>query len=342
MVAIRGSDEAESEGEADGDAPIRGQVRLVDHRRVLHGVYLRKRPELGPKDEFVRDLKACQTVLPPGAVFTHVTAARVLGWRLPKLPEQVPVFAAVGAGDRRPRRPGLICSRLRRTPHPDEPRSSARLPITPVPIDSPEEILLRAARDLGVLDLTVMIDSARRLGHIDEKRMELVLASGRPGVRLLRAAWERSDPRADSGTETLLRVFHEAIDVPVTPQAELFDADGALIGKGDLLVDGTCFVHEYDGEHHRDARQQRTDLRRERRWHGTGYVRSGFTLDDLLNHPMVMMHEIDRALERPHHAHRLARWRRLVDNSLYSQAGRERVMNRWRRQMPLLDWSKTA
>ena len=112
---------------------------------------------------------------------------------------------------------------------------------------------------------------------------------------MLRAAWELSSERAESGGETVLRVFHEAIDVPVEPQVELFADDGRFLGRGDLLVTGTCYVHEYDGEHHRGKGQQRTDLRRERGLGGTSYVRRGYVLDDLLNHPLVVMHEIDRA-----------------------------------------------
>jgi hypothetical protein len=98
----------------------------------------------------------------------------------------------------------------------------------------------------------------------------------------------------------------------------------------------------YDGEHHRGKDQHRTDLRRERGWVGTPYLRRGFTLDDLLNHPAVVMHEIDRSLGRSHRASRLRRWRRLVGNSLYSGQGRERVMNRWRRQQGIIDWAGTA
>ncbi len=81
---------------------------------------MKKREGLDEDEELVRDLKAFLLVLPQGAVFTHVTAARLLGWQLPRLPEQVPVFAAVRTKDNRPRRPGLICSRLVRDPQPIE------------------------------------------------------------------------------------------------------------------------------------------------------------------------------------------------------------------------------
>ena len=329
------TDEAEEVEEAGGkDAPIRGEVRLADHRRVNHGLYLRRLDGKSAEEEFVRDLRAYQLVLPEKAVFTHVTAARLLGWQLPKLPEQVPVFAAVEGDPRRPRRHGLICSRLVRKTRAGEAKG--------LPVDAPEEILLRCARDLGVLDLAIMIDSARRLGHLVDARMAELLASKRPGVRMLRIAYQLSSAHAESAGETCLRLFHHAIEVAVEPQVELFDDQGVFLGRADLLVTGTCSLHEYDGEHHRGKAQHRTDLRRERGWAGTPYVRRGFVLDDLLNHPLVVMHEIDRALGRPHDMARFKAWRRLVENSLYSERGRERVMNRWRRQGGIIDWARTA
>jgi hypothetical protein len=321
--------------EPDPDQPIRGQMRVVGYRRVSHGLFLREREGLSEQDEHRRDLRAHLAVLPDGAVFTHVTGARLRGWRLPRLPEQVPVFAAVGGDPPRPRRPGLICSRLRRT----TPRVEHRHGL---PVDASEEILLRAARDLGLIDVSIMLESALHLGDIDQEAMERVLASQRPGTRLLRAAWQRASGKSQSAGETVLRLFHDAIDVQVVPQAKLYDDRGNLIGVGDLLVVGAGFVHEYDGEVHRDKLQHRTDLRRERGWTGSPYVRRGFTLDDLLNHPAVTMHEIDRALGRPHDLRRVERWRRLVDSSLYSETGRQRVMNRWRRAMGIVEWSRTA
>lgn len=318
----------------DADEPIRGQIRLAGHRRVSHGLYVRVRDDLSEHQEIVRDLKAYRLVLPKSAVYTHVTGARLRGWRLPKLPEQVPVFVAVNQKDRRPRRHGLICSRL--------VRERDATDCDGVPVEASEEILLRMARDFGVLDLVIVIDSALEKGDLDPARMEDLLASRRPGVRVLRAAYRRATKRCESAGESVLRMFHAAIGVPVEPQVELFDDRGNPIGRADLLVTGTTSVHEYDGEHHRDKDQHRVDLRRERGWAGTPYTRRGYALDDLLNHPAVVMHEIDRALGRPHRSSRLSRWRRLVEDSLYSEAGRARVMNRWCRQDGIVDWPRTA
>lgn len=316
------------------DRPIRGEIRLAAIRRVNHGLGVIKRPGLTHDQELRRDLAAYLLVLPTGAVFTHITAAWLLGWHLPHLPDQVPVFAAVTGDAKRPRRQGLICSRLV-----GDREHTLRFGL---PVDRPEEILLRAARDLSLLDLLILLESALALGHVDPPRMEQLLGSRRPGVRLLREAWSRATGRSESPGETVLQQFHGVMGIPFAPQAAIHADDGALVGIVDLQVCGTRFVHEYDGAHHRSKSQQRTDLRRLRAIADAAYVRRGYTLDDLLNHPVTVMHEIDRALSRPHHVRRLSVWRGLVENSLYSERGRERILNRWRRANGLVDWNGTA
>lgn len=316
-----------------GDA-IRGEVRLAGHRRVSHGLFLPLSAGLSEDEEFLRDLGAWRLVLPDHAAFTHVTAARVLGWQLPALPDHVPVFAAVRGDVARPQRSGLLYSRLV-----SEPRAAV---IRGVPIDAPEEILLRAARDLGLIDLTIMLDSARRLGHVDLDRMDEILDSHRPGVRMLAKAFTLSDHRAESAGETVLRLFHWAMEVPVEPQATLVDEQGNVVGRVDLLIVGTLEAQEYDGDVHREKPQRVVDLRRERGLSGTSYRRHGYVLDDLLNHPLTVMHELDRLVGRLHRMSRLRRWQRLVENSLYGCRGRQRVINRWRRTNGIADWSRTA
>lgn len=315
------------------DGAIRGEVRTAGHQRVAHGLYRLETPELAPWENFLRDLGALRLVLPDDAVFTHATAARLLGWQLPALPEQVPYFAAV-RGANRPRRPGLICSRLVHD-------SEARM-VHGLPVDEPAEILLRAARDLGNLDLAIMVDSAVRLGHVTDSDVQEVLASKRPGVRRLRDVWLSRNVGAESAGETLLHRFHQVLDVPTESQVEIVDDQGRFVCRADLLVVGTTSIHEYDGAVHRDKHAHRRDLRRERALTRTPYVRRGYTLDDLLNHPAVLMHELDRLLERPHRAGRLRAWRALIGDSLYSDTGRSRVMNRWYRSTNPVDWARTA
>jgi hypothetical protein len=321
--------------DAEEAAPevIRGHIRKVGYYRVSHGLFRVVSGEDDPDEEFRRDLTAWRLVLPKDAAFTSLTAARIRGWQLPSLPEHVPIFASV-EGKQRPRRPGMVCSRVKRTRPPKL--------VHGFPVEPAEETLLRAARDLGTLDLLIMVDSARHHRHVDEAAMEALLAGNRPGVRNLRLAWRLSTPKAESAGESILRLFDVTMEVSVEPQAELFDEAGNLVGLADLGVTGTRLIHEYDGAHHREGPQQRIDLRRDRGLSRAGYQRRGVSLDDLLNHPGVLMHEVDRDLERPHLPDRLTAWRVLVANSLYSEVGRRRVLNRWQRQMGVIDWPRTA
>ncbi|WP_408899468.1 hypothetical protein ACJ5H2_10305 [Nocardioides sp. R1-1] len=322
-----------SDMEIAPDGAIRGEVRLAGHQRVSHGLYRPQTPDLEAWGNFLKDLAALRLVLPADAAFTHVTGARLLGWNLPAIPEQVPHFAAVRSANR-PRRPGLVCSRLT---HESEVRM-----VHGLRVDAPAEILLRAARDLGDLDLAILVDSAVRRGDVSDAEIQEVLASRRPGTRRLREVWGSRDARSESAGETLLRCFHRVMDVPTRSQVDIHDDRGRFLCRADLLVVGTTSIHEYDGAIHRDKNVHRRDLRRERALADTAYVRRGFTLDDLVNHAAVLMHELDRLLDRPHQARRLRAWRALIDDSLYSEIGRERVMNRWHRSTDPVHWARTA
>ena len=303
----------------DSLAPLRGRFRSPSYRRVSHGLILRQ-AHLPSRDEQLRDLGAWQLVLPHDGVFTHVTAAWLYEWWLPPLPEHVPIFAATAARTR-PRRAGLVCSR-----HDQVADGVVRLGLA---VDRPDEVLLRAARDLAVLDLVVLIDCALARGDARRTDIERLAYSGRPGSRRLRAALELSDSRSESAWETLLRVFHRAADVDVEPQATVRDERGSFVARADLLVIATGDLHEYDGQVHDQAPQRTRDLRRLRRLHEVGRTRRGFTAPDLVGQPAVTMHELDRVLGRPHDPRRLERWLILLEQSCFSSRGRARLQNRW-------------
>lgn len=313
---------------------VRGEVRRADHRRLSHGLYLPVRDSLSAQDEVLRDLRAWRLVLPDDACFTHVTAAYLRGWWLPKLPRFVPVFAATRLTSNSPRRAGLICSRLDR----DDSHEVARS----LPVDVAGEVLLRAARDLALLDLVVMLDSALRLGDVTYADLEEICATGRPGVRQLRLAVSVSDPRSESAWESILRLFHHAVGIDARPQTNLYDESGRWIARADLWLPNTRFVHEYDGSHHDRGSQRKVDLRRMRALNDGGFVRRGYVADDLINHPLAMLQEMDRELGRPHEPHRLRLWKRWVHESSYSDAGRLRLQNRWLRRGYITDWWQTA
>jgi hypothetical protein len=316
-------------------APIRGNIRAAGFRRLSHGLYLPSGAGGDARQEHLRELGAWQLVLPPDAVFTHVTAADLCGWWLPKLPRFVPVFAATPLDRNVPRRAGLICSRLDRSSHTGI--------VDGLPVDSPYEILLRAARDLALIDVVVMLDSALRFGHVEVDKLDEYCHSGRPGSRRLRHAVVLTDPRSESAWETMLRLFHEAVDIDVEPQHDVLDDAGRFAARVDLWVRGTPFVHEYDGDEHEKAPRRKTDLRRARRLLDAGAERRGYVADDLLNHPRAMLQEMDRELGRPHQPARLRRWYAWLRESSYSVAGRRRLQNRWLKVNGKgTDWGQTA
>jgi hypothetical protein len=316
-------------------APIRGNIRAAGVRRVSHGLYLPIGVVGDARHEQLRDLGAWQLVLPADAVFTHVTAADLCGWWLPKLPRFVPVFAASALDGNVPRRAGLICSRLA--------RSAQTGSVYGLPVDSPYEILLRAARDLSLIDLVVMVDSALRFGHVEADKLDEYCHSGRPGSRRLRHAVVLSDPRSESAWETLLRLFHNAVEIEVEPQYDVLDDAGRFAARVDLWVKGTPFVHEYDGDEHEKASRRKVDLRRARRMLDAGAERRGYVADDLLNHPRAMLQEMDRELGRPHRPTQLRKWYAWLRESSYSVAGRRRLQNRWLKVNGRgTDWGQTA
>jgi hypothetical protein len=288
-------------------------------------------PALDDRTEKLRDLAAWRLVLPEDAVFTHLTAVRLYDWWLPPLPEFVPVFAAAARKSNRPRRAGLVCSRLERT---STPRLRHGLPV-----DSPEEVLLRAARDLGLLDLVVLIDAALHLGDVTREVLGEFCTTSRPGVRRLRQALGYADGRSESPWETVLRLFHVLSGVAVQPQVELFDDDGRFVARVDLLVCGTNFAHEYDGAIHDERRRRTRDLRRGRKLVEIGIVRRGFTAPDLIADCAATLQELDRAMGRPHRPSRLGRWKKWLDYSCYSTTGRRRLQNRW---LMVGQWSQTG
>jgi hypothetical protein len=206
---------------------------------MSYGLYLEIRDAEGLADQ----LGAWSLVLSPAAAFTHLTAAELRGWWLPqKIPH--PVFAALCEGDPCPHRAGLYVSR-----HPHRVPSEL---VSGVRLTTPAETLLAAARDLGVLDLVLMGDSALRLGHCTIDDLVETAAQRRRGAPMLRQVIGLLDKRSESAWESVMRVLHRAADIPVEPQHEIFDQWGRFVARGDLWIVGTNRLHEFDGGKHRE------------------------------------------------------------------------------------------
>lgn len=211
------------------------------------------RRHVDAEDAFVAELLAWQEVLPAAARFTHLTAARLRGWWLPPLPAGLPVFVSTELGSR-VRRAGLRAIRRREL-------APARK-VAGVRVDPPAAILAACAADLGVLDLTCLIDAARREGEVTVSELVAAAQPGSRGRSRLLLATARSHWKADSIYEVLLRELHRSVGVEVEPQHVVLDDQGGFVAKGDLRLVGTRHLPEYDGGDHLERRQQRKDRKR--------------------------------------------------------------------------------
>lgn len=290
---------------------FKGHRRLKAWQSVGHGLY---RPV-----EAADDLGAWQLALPPSGRFTHLTAAAAYGWWLPPLPE-VPVWVSVDRAESRPQRSGMVAIRRQQSVPPVE--------MGGVRLEPPAEVLLACARDLGALDLVVLLDSARGAGTVTREAVDEVAVGRRWGVPTLRAALALSEDRSESPYESLLRVLHVVCDIDVVPQHDVVDADGGFVARGDLWLRGTTVLHEYDGGGHLTVRQQRKDLARTRRIGNETWLRRGYTQRDVLSQGIAILRDADLTLGRPHDPGRIRAWHRLLQASCFTPAGRQRLVER--------------
>lgn len=302
------------------DSPVacRGRRRGPRWTKVDHGLYRPAQHLGGPHD----DLLAWRLVLPPSGVFTHLTAAREYGWWLPPLPDDLPVFVSMSQDESRPQRAALRVSR-----HPVPPRA---VHVDGVPLAEPAEVLLACARELRLLDLTVLVDAALQLGWCTQDDVLAAANLRRRGAPMLRKALRVADGRSESPWETLLRMLHRACDVPVEPQHEIFDDAGGFVARGDLWIKGTRTLHEYDGGVHLTRPRQREDLRRLRGIGHIDWTRRGYTSHEVLHRAVTILRDADKSLGRAHRPERIRAWHALLAESLFTASGTERLRSRLR------------
>ncbi|MDQ3733498.1 MAG: hypothetical protein M3400_05770 [Actinomycetota bacterium] len=276
--------------------------------------------EAGKGSRTTEELRAWTLVLPPGAAFTHATAASVRRWWLAPLPEDLPVFVAVPDAGWRPRRRGLHVS-----------RHTSPVGFTLVdglPTADPCEIVLAAARHLGLVDLVILSDSALHRGDVTIDQLTAAAIRRRRGAPALRAALPMMDGRAESPGETLMRLLHVTCGIEVEPQAPIVDDYGRIIARADLRIIGTRRLAEYDGAHHRAARQYETDRARDRRLQALGWSPYSYSAITVLRQPHLIIRDADEALGRMTDSRLLGNWYQLIENSTFTAPGLVRLRAR--------------
>ena len=290
---------------------VRGHLRTRGWHQVSHGLH---RSEAG------RDLDAWALALPLSGRSTHLTAAEEYGWWLPPLPEGLPVVCAIWPHATPPQRPGLL---VRRTEGFGIPavREGLRL-------DSPPDVLINLARDLGLLDLVVILDAALQAGDCTLDEVRAAARRRRRGAPLLRRALELCDGRSESLYESLLRVLHVVAGFAVEPQHVVTDEHGDFVARLDLLLVGTRHAPEYDGGHHLSVERQRSDLDRVRRLRTVGIERQGWTSNEVLRQALTILADAERATGRPMRPDALSTWTDLLRGSCVTPPGRARLARR--------------
>jgi hypothetical protein len=190
--------------------PVRGSIRQRYWAQLSRGLYIPR----ASANVLSEALRGWELVLPDSAAFTSLTAAELRGWWLPK-PISHPVFVAVPIGARYPERKGLLVHR--------HPRPVPTATFNGFRLTTGAETLLAAARDLGLLDLVILGDSALRSGDCTLEELQATAGQQRRGAPRLRGVLPLLDKRSESPWESVMRVLHEAAGIHVEPQKEIFD-----------------------------------------------------------------------------------------------------------------------
>lgn len=219
-------------------------------------------------DDPVAHVRAAVAPLSRQATVFGPSAALVLGHPLPRhiangarthvlIPRQLP----------RPQRRDLVVHQG--SLGPGERGRAAGLCVTSGP-----RTFVDLASMLDLPDLVAVGDSVLRAGHTIEELTAIIDRRVRfRGKRAARAALDWLDAGAESPQESRLRVALRRGGLPrPRVNAEIFDAAGRFLARGDLVFDLAMLVVEYDGAHHLSVEQQRRDAERRARLQAAGWM----------------------------------------------------------------------
>jgi hypothetical protein len=264
-----------SVGEARRIGIGEGRLRGADLARPFWGVR-----DPSNTDDYTDLCRAYLTRAHPSVFFSHVTAARLLGIRLPfRLLEDDVLDVAVPAPKRAQQARGIRGHKLRLRPgdlivHHGIPMTSAARTWCDVAHSLNDEELLAAGDTLLWWrdPLTHPEDIVRAVGN----------HRGAGRATLHRTLHELSD-RADSSPESAFRHRFALAGLP-RPEVnlQLYDAHGNKVAMPDLCFPEFKESFDYEGDHHRtDPKTWQSDIQRVRRLADIGYHHTRAAAADL-------------------------------------------------------------
>lgn len=197
----------------------------------------------------------------PDQVFSHTTAAVLLGLRLPEGFREQGLHVTSIAPTRASKCAGVVGHQSAALIRPIVLSGGIR-------VTDPVTTWVKLGGYLTVDELVIMADGFLRrknpLATLDQLRAAVDAAAGKRGARRLRAAVELVRPGTDSARETMLRlvVVRAGFPEPIV-NLPIVNRYGAVIAHGDLAFPEYRVLLEYDGGHHRsDERQFHIDIDR--------------------------------------------------------------------------------
>ncbi|HZC26660.1 MAG TPA: hypothetical protein VE287_06530, partial [Actinopolymorphaceae bacterium] len=245
-------------------------------RSVFRGVYVAAdRP-----DTLELRVDAARLVLPARAVFSHTTAARLVGLPVPDR-DDCPLHATVPPGTARPAVRGIIV-------HEGLVSSPIRQPRGRL-ITGPARTFLDLAPTLSLVDLVILGDAMVRGKLVTAAALRTAAASTRRrGARQARRAAELVLPGVDSPPETIVRLLIVFAGLPCPlPNEPVHDEFGQWVATVDLQYREQRIAIEYDSDLHRSIRRKwRHDVRTRDELRRLGWDVITVTYDDLCIRPL--------------------------------------------------------
>ncbi len=252
----------------------------------FHGVHLTAAPR-----NLLEQCNAARLVLPDSAVFSDLTAARILD--LPAQDSDQRIHVTVSPPLTAIRRRGM-------RGHLREITEAEIWMLGNIRFTSAVRTFLDHAETTKRPFLVAMIDTIlrARLADHDELALAIEKRSGHRGNDRARAALRSADPRSESPMESILRVLLLDAGLPAPEvNVNLYDLEGCFLARADLYFREARLLVEYDGDQHRiDRAQFAHDIRRGSRLTAAGFAILRFTSSDVFGRPDELVATVAAAL----------------------------------------------